>query len=160
MSELVRAFYARLLDDPLMAPVFVDVAGVDLSHHLPRIEAFWRRMLFREPGYRRHMIAHHERVQDLQPLTRAHFQRWQAHFLFTLDERFHGPEAERAARLARRIAAHMAHWLLEERPRRLAAAGAEAVGPSLDAAPGPDSSRIRARSRESVSYPGWPVRSR
>lgn len=121
VHELVRAFYARLLADPLMAPVFTEVAQVELERHLPRIEAFWRKMLLGERDYRRNMIARHERVHDRAAFTDAHFRRWREHFLATLEERFAGAGAERAARLATRIAGHMQHWLQEERPRRLSA---------------------------------------
>lgn len=114
IHRLVRAFYARLLEDPVMAPVFLETAGIDLDHHLPTIEAYWRKMLLGERGvYTRNMVARHEAVHATQPLEPEHFERWGAHFHATVSELFQGPRADRAHRIADRILANLQDWLLE-----------------------------------------------
>ena len=43
---LVRNFYARAFADPLLGPIFVDVARMDLAAHLPVMCDFWQTVLF------------------------------------------------------------------------------------------------------------------
>lgn len=108
---LVDAFYARVLTDPTLAPVFTEVAGIDLETHLPRIKAFWHKMLLGEPGYRRNMVLRHAAVHARFPLGQRHFDRWLALFVQTVDEGFAGPFAARARHLARTIAWNLARNL-------------------------------------------------
>lgn len=107
IDRLIDAFYARVLVDPTLAPVFIEVAGIDLDHHLPTIKAFWRKMLLGHPDYDRNMVARHAAVHARLPLGRRHFDRWLALFTRTVDDHFAGPGAERAKLLARRIAANL-----------------------------------------------------
>jgi hemoglobin len=107
ISDLVDAFYARVLVDPTLAPMFTQVAEIDLDHHLPTIKAFWRKMLLGRPDYDRNMVARHAAVHSRMPLTRRHFDRWLASFTRTIDERFEGPGADRTRTLAVRIAANL-----------------------------------------------------
>ena len=103
----VDAFYSRVLADPQLAPLFLDVAGIDLEVHLPRIKAYWRKMLLGEQDYRRHMMRKHRDLDARQRLTAADYARWLALFEETLDSGYSGPFTERARRLARRIAVNM-----------------------------------------------------
>lgn len=113
IHAMVQSFYDRLLNDPLMRPVFVDTAGINLAHHIPTIEAYWRKMLLGEKGaYTRNMVAKHAAVHARSPLRPEHFERWGEYFHETLDEQFSGPVTERAHRIADRILANLEHWLL------------------------------------------------
>lgn len=107
IDQFVDAFYARILRDPQLAPLFLDVAGVDLDRHLPRIKAYWHKMLLGEPGYRRHMMRKHRELDARQRLTAADYARWLLLFEKTLDSAYRGPFTERARLLARRIAGNM-----------------------------------------------------
>lgn len=111
VSELVAAFYRRVLTDPTLAPVFTHVARVDLDEHLPLIEAFWRKMLLGQRSYARNMVARHAAVHARFALAQRHFDRWLALFTETVDERFSGPHAERARRLAGTIATNLRDYL-------------------------------------------------
>ncbi|WP_143595617.1 group III truncated hemoglobin [Tamilnaduibacter salinus] len=114
IHHLVQTFYGRLLNDPVMAPVFTEVAGVDLDAHLPTIEAYWRKMLLGEKdAYQRNMVAQHEKVHDRMPLQAVHADHWYRHFTATLDSEFEGPYADRAEYLATRILANLMKWLHE-----------------------------------------------
>lgn len=104
VGALVDAFYERVLADPTLAPIFLDVAGIDLDAHLPRIKAFWRKMLLGEPGYDRNMVAQHAGVHARFPLQPHHYAQWLALFHETVDANFAGPGAEHAKALATRIA--------------------------------------------------------
>lgn len=103
IARMVELFYGRLLADPKLAPLFLEVARVNLDEHLPIIAAYWRKMLLREPGYDRHMMAKHRALDDQVPLTGDHHERWLAHFYATLDEHFHGSYSDRARRIAARV---------------------------------------------------------
>ena len=107
IDEFVDRFYERVLGDPLLSPLFLEVARIDLPVHLPRIKAYWRKMLLGDPAYRRHMMHKHREVDARSPLQGAHYARWLVLFEATLDERHRGPNAGRARSLARRIAGNM-----------------------------------------------------
>lgn len=104
VTSLVRRFYARVNEDPLLGPVFNDVAGVDWSEHLPKLTVFWCRILFGTPGFagapmRAHMVVHMQ-----SPLRHAHFQRWVELFVDTVDGGWAGANAERAKEFAAGVA--------------------------------------------------------
>ncbi len=103
IRNFVRSFYGRLLDDPVMAPVFLDVAEVDLDEHLPIIEQYWRKMLLGEQDYQRHTMARHRAVHHKAPLRGEHFERWLQYFLQTVDENYRGPYADRAKQIAGKV---------------------------------------------------------
>jgi hemoglobin len=83
------------------------VAGVDLAVHLPRIKAYWCKMLLGHDTYDRHMMAKHRALDHRAPLEEAHYARWVQLFEETLGECAAGPGADRARTLARRIAGNM-----------------------------------------------------
>lgn len=104
VTSLVRRFYARVNIDPLLGPVFNDVAGVDWSEHLPKLTAFWCRILFGTPGFvgapmRAHMLVH---IQS--PLRHEHFERWVELFVDTVDAGWSGANAERVKEFAAGVA--------------------------------------------------------
>ncbi|MGN6742147.1 MAG: group III truncated hemoglobin [Amnibacterium sp.] len=105
VAVLVEAFYRRAMTDPLLGPVFTDVARLDLDHHLPIITDFWDTVLFAAGTYRRNLLALHAAIDRRAPLTAAHFARWLALWTATIDERFEGEVAERAKAEARHAAA-------------------------------------------------------
>lgn len=104
---MVDGFYERLLRDPALAPLFLDVAVIRIHEHLPRIKAYWCKMLLGERGYQRHMMQKHRAVNGCQRFTAIHYERWLALFEENLDEGFCGPLCERARGLARRVAGNM-----------------------------------------------------
>ncbi|MGF1528174.1 MAG: group III truncated hemoglobin [Candidatus Competibacterales bacterium] len=112
IAQLVDDFYRRVLNDSLLAPVFLEVAAINLERHKPLIRAYWEKLLLGGKGYRRHTIAVHtalhRRGDGLQPV---HFARWLALFEATVEDHFAGPRAERAKVIARRVAVNMAQRL-------------------------------------------------
>lgn len=113
IGEFVKRFYAKLLDDPLLSPVFLQTADIDIETHLPRIEAFWRKLLLRETGYDRHMMNIHRQIHQRHEFTAEHFQRWLHHFDATLDEHYSGRYSERARNLGHSIARNLQEALLK-----------------------------------------------
>ena len=50
-ERLVRAFYGRALDDPIIGWLFTDVAKLDLEAHVPQIASFWETILLGAQSY-------------------------------------------------------------------------------------------------------------
>ena len=50
-ERLVRAFYGRALEDPIIGFIFTDVAKLDLEAHVPRITSFWETILLGAQSY-------------------------------------------------------------------------------------------------------------
>ena len=112
IAGFVDAFYARLLKDERLAPIFLEDAAIVLDQHLPHIKDYWCKLLLKEQAYQRHTMNIHRRLHAKRPLTPADFERWLAHFHATADAGFSGPNAERAKSLATSIAANMQAALL------------------------------------------------
>ena len=53
---LVSELYRRVFTDDLLGPIFVDIARMDLDHHLPIICDFWETVLFGARLYRRNAL--------------------------------------------------------------------------------------------------------
>lgn len=104
IAEMVRRFYQDVAQDGLLGPVFEDVAGVDWAEHLPKITAFWCRMLLGEQRYDGNPLAAHRRIHAVEPFTTAHFVRWLELFHETLDGGWEGPHVVQAKALAARVA--------------------------------------------------------
>ena len=113
IESFVDAFYQRVLHDDQLAPIFLDVAQVDLAVHLPHIKNYWCKLLLGETGYQRHTMNIHRGLHSKRSLQPADFERWLALFVDTLDQRFSGEKAERARRVAQSIAANMQTALLQ-----------------------------------------------
>ncbi len=107
IDGFIDRFYERVLADPLLAPLFLEVARVRLTEHLPRIKAYWRKMLLGDDSYRRHMMAKHRAIDSRRPFTAEQYARWLLLFEQSLSADYRGPGAERARQLARRIALNM-----------------------------------------------------
>jgi hemoglobin len=107
VEGLVTAFYRTAFADPLIGPIFTDVARMDLDHHLPIMCDFWETVLFRAGLYRRNALQVHYVLNARHPLTEAHFERWLELWKTTVDECFVGAKADLAKTQATRIAGSM-----------------------------------------------------
>lgn len=104
VAQLVESFYRRAFADPLIGPIFTDVAHMDLEHHLPIMCDFWETVLFRAGSYRRNAFAMHVALDAKTRLGAAEFDRWLELWVANVDAQFAGESAERAKIQARRIA--------------------------------------------------------
>ena len=125
-EDLVRAFYGRALEDPIIGWIFVDVAKLDLEAHVPRIASFWETILLGAQSYGGGAFAPHAVLHAQVGLRRGHFERWLWLWRTTVDELFAGERAELAKSHAERVA-HAFHRRLDGMPvtgrREPAAAG-------------------------------------
>lgn len=107
VDSLVEAFYRGAFADPLIGPIFTDVAKMDLGHHLPIMGDFWETVLFGAGLYRRNALQVHLVLHARHPLGAEHFRRWLELWTGTVDTMYAGPIADRAKLQATRIAGAM-----------------------------------------------------
>ena len=107
----VDCFYEQVLTDDELAPIFLDVAQVDLEVHLPHIKNYWCKLLLKDKVYHRHTMNIHRQLHAQRTLEPADFERWLDLFCQTLDRSFTGPYSERARSIAGAIAANMQRTL-------------------------------------------------
>lgn len=103
-EALVRAFYGRALEDPVIGFIFVDVARLDLDKHLPVIASFWETVLLAARSYGGGAFAPHAALHAKVPLRAGHFERWLMLWTQTVDELFAGERADLAKHHAQRVA--------------------------------------------------------
>jgi hemoglobin len=104
VERLVRAFYAKAMNDPVIGWLFTDVARLDLEAHVPRIASFWETVLLGTKSYSGTPFEPHARLHAKANLRAGHFGRWLALWTETLDELFAGERAELAKAHALRVA--------------------------------------------------------
>lgn len=114
IEALVRAFYTRAFADPLLGPIFCDVARMDLEAHLPVMCDFWQTVLFRAGLYRRNALRVHADLHALAPLRPEHFARWLTLWNAVVDASYAGEKADLAKTQAGRIAYSISRRLLGE----------------------------------------------
>lgn len=93
LLKIMQAFYDKLLADPVMAPIFLEVAKIDLEEHLPILVDFWDSILFFTASYKGNAMEPHLRLHDEFPLKKEHFKRWLAFFNLSVDELHEGEKA-------------------------------------------------------------------
>ena len=103
-ERLVRAFYGKALNDPVIGWLFTDVAHLDLEAHVPKIASFWETVLLGAHSYRGGAFAPHAELHMKARLRRGHFERWLWLWHQTVDELFTGERAELAKSHADRVA--------------------------------------------------------
>ncbi len=97
------AFYEKVKVDDTIAYLFNEVANLDWEAHMPKIYAFWEGVLLGKPGFAGDVMGAHIRLNQLAPLTTAHFDRWIALFTETVHQMHQGPKAEEAINRANMI---------------------------------------------------------
>ena len=103
-ERLVRAFYSRALEDPIIGFIFVDVARLDLEAHVPRITSFWETILLGARSYGGGAFRPHAVLHAKAGLREGHFAQWLHLWSGTVDELFAGERAELAKAHALRVA--------------------------------------------------------
>lgn len=104
IQQVVEAFYKRLLADPVMSPIFIEVANVDLEEHLPILVDFWDSILFYTAIYKGNAMLPHLQLHQKHPFIKEHFKRWLAFFNLSIDELFEGEKATLMKERAKSIA--------------------------------------------------------
>lgn len=101
---LLTRFYNKALQDPVIGPIFLEVAKIDLDNHLPKIVDFWSDILLNTREFKGNVFRVHESIHLLHPFNHTDFQIWLNLFKETLTENFEGPNTEKAQQRAMSIA--------------------------------------------------------
>ena len=107
IESLMKKFYNRLLADPVINYLFIEIAKIDLAHHLPILVDFWEMVLFHTDTYRKNAIELHLKIHKQSAIQKHHFETWLSHFNVTIDELFEGKKANEAKEKAVSIATIM-----------------------------------------------------
>lgn len=116
---IVTRFYEQAFADELLGPVFVDIAQLDLTAHLPQITDFWETILLGAQSYRGGAFFPHAMLHRKVPLTQQHFDRWLELWSGTVRSLHAGPRAEAAIAHAQRVAAAFHGRLWHQAPEKL-----------------------------------------
>lgn len=111
IERLVNHFYGLVREDAILRPIFEDVARVDWDHHLPKMYAFWDKLLFGTPGFQGNPMAVHVGLSTRATMGAREFDRWVALFRMSVNALFRGPVADEAMARAGRIAANMQYQI-------------------------------------------------
>ncbi|WP_320780538.1 group III truncated hemoglobin [Streptomyces sp. CRN 30] len=136
VETLVDSFYRRVLADPLIGPLFTEVARVDWPAHLRIMADFWESSLLTPGVYRRNALRAHRDLHAEHPLRHEHFDRWLELWTATVRRTYVGPVADRAVTRARTVAGALAQNTIGGGP-----------SPSAAVANGPVPVRIEPRPR-------------
>lgn len=102
--QLVDTFYSRVREDAVLGPVFEARLAGHWNEHMPRMYAFWTRVLLDTGEFEGNVFGKH---MALSGIGKEHFVRWLTLFKMTAVEVF-GPEgADRAILVANRIASSL-----------------------------------------------------
>lgn len=94
IAKLVRTFYARVTEDDLLGPVFVNQAAVDWDKHVRKLTAFWCKIELGLPGFHGAPTQKHAALSAIRPFRAEQFARWVWLFHDTVDSGWQGPHAE------------------------------------------------------------------
>jgi len=112
IDQFIKLFYDKLLNDEIMAPVFLEDAKIDIRTHLPTISLYWQKMLLGDDQYRTHMMNKHRVVHKTNPFKEAHFIRWLTLFEEAIAANNSGPYTEKARKIAKNVIRNMKTQLL------------------------------------------------
>jgi len=100
---LVETFYTWTFEDPILGPIFIEVAHLDLPRHMPIMCDFWENILFGARKYPGGMMMVHYQLHQKTTLEPHHFQRWLDYWEETVDDLFTGERAAFAKMHAGRV---------------------------------------------------------
>jgi hemoglobin len=103
LERLVRAFYAKAFEDPIIGFIFTDVAKLDLEAHVPEITSFWETIVLGVQSYSGGVFRPHAELHAKVGLREGHFDRWLQLWFGTVDEMFAGDRANQAKIHALRV---------------------------------------------------------
>lgn len=112
---LIRSFYDKVKTDATIGYIFTDIFHVNWEKHFPVMFDFWENVLFFTGGYNGNPLQIHQHINNVVPLTTAHFNQWNKLFAETVDELFEGTKAMLAKQRALSISTVMQVKILNDR---------------------------------------------
>ena len=101
---LMNTFYGKLLVDIRIKHIFLDVAKIDLTTHIPVITDFWEQNILGTGSYKNNVLKVHRDLDEQFHLSPEHFEVWLDHFESTIDSNYSGENAEKMKTRALSIA--------------------------------------------------------
>lgn len=102
IKTVVHAFYARVRQDPLLAPIFATkISDEQWPNHLDHIVDFWSSIFLKTGRFSGNPMRKHLALDGLTP---AHFTRWLFLFEATADEVLLPEQSHKMHAMAQRIA--------------------------------------------------------
>ncbi len=114
IEKLINAFYDKVKTDAVIGYLFNDVAKVNWDMHLPKMYDFWENILFYTANYEGNPMLKHKELHQKSPMTKVHFQHWNALFIQTVDKLFVGKKAEEIKNRALNISDMMMYKTLSQ----------------------------------------------
>jgi truncated hemoglobin YjbI len=104
ISSMVDAFYARVREDAVLSPVFERMLAGRWEAHMPRMYAFWTKILLGSGDFQGNVFGKHMALAGIE---REHFIHWLGLFRMTAIEVFGVDDAQVPIQVAERIAASL-----------------------------------------------------
>ncbi len=101
---LMTTFYQKLLADGRINFIFIEVAKIDLTTHIPIITDFWEQNILGTGSYKNNVLRVHRDLDEQSHLSPEHFLIWLSHFETTIDDYYAGENAEKMKTRALSIA--------------------------------------------------------
>ncbi len=101
---LMNTLYNKLLVDIRIKHIFLDVAKIDLTTHIPVITDFWEQNILGTGSYKNNVLKVHRDLDEQFHLSPEHFEVWLDHFESTIDSNYSGENAEKMKTRALSIA--------------------------------------------------------
>ena len=102
--QLVDTFYARVRDDAVLSPVFEAKLAGRWHEHMPRMYAFWTKVLLGTGEFNGNVFGKHMALSGIET---EHFVRWLTLFRLTAVDVFGVDGAGDALAVAQRIASSL-----------------------------------------------------
>jgi hemoglobin len=108
LVDLIKAFYAKVRKDEMLGPIFNPIIK-DWDSHEIHIASFWERNLFFSGDFEGNPLKKHQEVDAFHDniITMEHFGQWINLWLETINESYEGEIAEKAKRMARKMASFL-----------------------------------------------------
>jgi len=104
IEVVLRSFYPKAFEDPIIGFMFTDIAKADLEDHVDKVKHFWNKTLFNTGVYDTNVLKKHTDLSAIVPLKPGHFTRWLFLFEKAIDLNFSGDNAEEMRKRAHLIA--------------------------------------------------------
>lgn len=104
ITKMVDTFYARVREDAVLSPVFESKLAGRWNEHMPRMYAFWSKILLGSGNFQSNVFGKHMALAGIE---REHFIHWLALFRITAVEVFGIDDAQIPIQVAERIASSL-----------------------------------------------------
>jgi hemoglobin len=101
IREMVDLFYSRVREDAVLGPVFEQQLAGKWHEHMPRMYAFWTKVLLGHGEFQGNVFGKHMALSGIE---KEHFVHWLALFRQTVQEVFGDAETADIIEVAERIA--------------------------------------------------------